>query len=104
MFGYYNSPAYSSQSAGVFFEMIQIVSRSVCLINGQTFYPRMFTKSSDILPQTLFDMWEAPELAHEENWEFFLFKHPNFAGLSDSVLNLSLKNYLNLNLYILRIS
>ena len=72
MFGYYNSPAYSSQSAGVFFEMIQIMFRSVRLINGRTFSPRMFNKSSDILPQTVFDMWEAPELAREENREFFL--------------------------------
>ena len=78
MFGYYNSPAYSSQSAGVFFGMIQIMFRSVCLINGRTFSPRMFNKSSDILPQTVFDMWEAPELAHEENLELFLLKSPNF--------------------------
>ena len=72
MSAYYNSPAYSSQSAGVFFEMIQIIFRSVYLINGRTFSPRMFNKLSDILPQTLFDMWEAPELAREENREFFL--------------------------------
>ena len=67
-----SSPAYSSQSAGVFFEMIQIMFRSVCLINGRIFSPRMFNKSSDILPQTLFDMWEAPELARKENRELFL--------------------------------
>ena len=41
---HYNSPAYSSQSAGVFFEMIQITFKSVFLINGQTFSARMFNK------------------------------------------------------------